>query len=612
MEPPKGRPILIIVPPHLIDQWVDEIASITDSFTVMLYYGDARRQGADFIRDKLTKKHPIFKGGIDSAKTIVITSYQTLEARHGPQAVKAWCAAKKQPYDQTNPRMPAGFPGDLSGLFEIAVFDEAHMLRNPLSGLSLACTWLHAGFRLLLTATPFYNDVKDFLGYKNLLLRPNSQANTTMGSARVHQITDAVAGSDDEKILCSRQFLTKHILNKDNDTHIVSYRLRKILARLMIRRTQGSALPIGSVRKIGADIPPAFKKLITPAFDPEEFTAYRAYEAVHRRNIFIVDKENTKRAHWHMGRLRKLIMGSSWLGFINIEASLSSAHVVSSLGAVRRHEWVGCVRPKLESKTMVEKSSVKGFYNRIKEGAHTKVSMTDGSANKIELDTGGLEWLLRGAPKMRAMLPILRDQVFLKKEKAIVWAYFPGEQVYISAALTEAGIDHEVLHAGLTANERTRIVKRFIRDPNDCMVLVMSYLISSAGLNLQAMCRNVHLFSPATSKAITDQAIGRALRVGQNRTVFVYEYQVPNTFNIYLAERNLTKALPGLVTMMCTGLAPMLNESASGFSVEGWVIRDGELVALAKDEEPGEEDITDTSTIMDQVVREISGGFMDE
>ncbi|RAH52699.1 hypothetical protein BO85DRAFT_492824 [Aspergillus piperis CBS 112811] len=99
---------------------------------------------------------------------------------------------------------------------------------------------------------------------------------------------------------------------------------------------------------------------------------------------------------------------------------------------------------------------------------------------------------------MRAILPIIRDQVFLKQEKSLVWTYFPDEEVCVSAVLTETGIDHAVIHPGLTARERSIIVKWFIRDLDKCMVLVMSYLVSSAGLNLQTLCHNLQFEKTAS------------------------------------------------------------------------------------------------------------------
>ena len=98
-----------------------------------------------------------------------------------------------------------------------------------------------------------------------------------------------------------------------------------------------------------------------------------------------------------MSKLRKLILGSSWLGMTT----------------------------------------------------QAKVSITD----KIQFNTGGMEWLLSTTPKIQAMLPISWDQVVFKKEKSLVWTYFPGEEVHISAALTETGIDHAFIHAGQTARD---------------------------------------------------------------------------------------------------------------------------------------------------------------
>ncbi|GKZ76498.1 hypothetical protein AnigIFM56816_006764 [Aspergillus niger] len=63
-----------VLRPEVREANLDEISSISDSFNILLYYRDGRRQGADFIKDKLTRKHSIFAGGIESARTIVITS----------------------------------------------------------------------------------------------------------------------------------------------------------------------------------------------------------------------------------------------------------------------------------------------------------------------------------------------------------------------------------------------------------------------------------------------------------------------------------------------------------------------------------------------------------
>lgn len=58
-----------------------------------------------------------------------------------------------------------------------------------------------------------------------------------------------------------------------------------------------------------------------------------------------------------------------------------------------------------------------------------------------------LENLLGGSPTIRAMLPYLRDQVILHKEKAIIWCMWPVEQVYVAAVLKEAGISFAVFHS---------------------------------------------------------------------------------------------------------------------------------------------------------------------
>ncbi|RHZ59614.1 hypothetical protein CDV55_101290 [Aspergillus turcosus] len=85
------------------------------------------------------------------------------------------------------------------------------------------------------------------------------------------------------------------------------------------------------------------------------------------------------------------------------------------------------------------------------------------------------------------MLSILRDQVLIYQEKAIVWTMFPAEQAYIGAALVEANIDAKVFHASLGFSERASLINEFTTERDKCMVLICSYSVNAAGLSLQEL-----------------------------------------------------------------------------------------------------------------------------
>lgn len=78
------------------------------------------------------------------------------------------------------------------------------------------------------------------------------------------------------------------------------------------------------------------------------------------------------------------------------------------------------------------------------------------------------------------------------------------------------------------------------------MILIMSYMVNSATLNLQRFCRNVHLFSVDLARAIVKQAIGRVSKVDQTNTPQVLDYRVPDSFQVILTNRDTEKALPGI------------------------------------------------------------------
>ncbi|KAI7972526.1 hypothetical protein EIK77_008989 [Talaromyces pinophilus] len=309
----------------------------------------------------------------------------------------------------------------------------------------------------------------------------------------------------------------------------------------------------------------------------------------------------------------------AWHAFF--EQSLDSAGF--PLALIKLEE--GCVvsnwfRKALLNGSMVTKNAVYEFYRGV---PYRQSPSSIRATTKLEL-------LLRGSPKLRALLPIVTEQVLVHREKAIVWCAFPATQVFVCAALREAQID-AYIHVGtaisielllkrdkwsasktrdeMQAKHGSDLIETFNTKPDECMVLVCLYGVGASGLNLQSMCRNVHLFDTARSQAAVDHAIGRTCRLGQSRSVLVHEYRLKKSFHDEMILRNRRKARPGMVTDLSTTIFKDLlegdNDSDGSFaaldhkSLAKWVVREGALVELDEDEEPQEGDSQDTEEILD-------------
>jgi superfamily II DNA/RNA helicase len=197
-----------------------------------------------------------------------------------------------------------------------------------------------------------------------------------------------------------------------------------------------------------------------------------------------------------MKKLRKLVLLTSWLGFHFIESALKAENIPMICSKLHtRHITKGFMKG-IKGSTAVDKKALQHFFESAKDDAALRRMLP-------------LEFLLRGSPKLRSMINILRDQVLIHYEKAIIWIMFLAEQVSIGAALAEANIDAKVFHASLGFAERASLIYEFITERDKCVVLVCSYSVNAAGLNLQQLSWNVHLFSEGTLKSIVDQAISR-------------------------------------------------------------------------------------------------------
>ncbi|KAE8164621.1 SNF2 family N-terminal domain-containing protein [Aspergillus tamarii] len=593
---PDGKPNIIVLPPGLIQQWAREITSMTSVFDLYIYYGDYKTQSnvsSKIIEERLTRDHELFNKKPETARALILTSYQTLNSRHGPGAVKTESEKRERRFNPTSPKMPNNWKYSLAGKFNIGLFDEAQELRNPTSFQNLACQWLACSWNVLLTGTPWYNSVQDFRGYMPLVFKePRAWDETLLyhHNMKAEDIFTIEKGHQLEYMLCTDEAIETHILSSHlSNYRIVGERMRRVLALLMVRRTIMSTIPFQCGKMIGSDIPGSQKKIVTVKYDEYELSTYKSAEKESRRGLFVRDHQDRKRFFWNSKKLRKLVLIASWLGFIFLSSSLEVSKIPAALRLLERGILVDTWITQVEKKAVVGKDmTVKDFYRTAK-------------ANKHATNTARLEFLLRGSPKMRAMLPIIRDQVLLYKEKAIVWTLYPAEQVYVAAVLNEVGLDYGVYHSGLNFNHSA----------SECMVLINSFSVNSAGLNLQNQCRNVHLFSPTISKSIRNQAIGRSCRLGQSRIVLVYEYIVNDSFNTYLQDRGDRKAMAGLIIEMTSLIRSNSDEIEDNgmckTDLTRWVIRGTELVYLENGVEAEDSDVQDPELVFQRVLKAMEG-----
>ncbi|PYI32049.1 hypothetical protein BP00DRAFT_342443, partial [Aspergillus indologenus CBS 114.80] len=594
-ESHQGKAFIVVVPYRFLGQWIAKIRAFTDFFRIHIY-GSKRQveneSWTDCVEEELTKQHKIFRGEECNRAELLVTSYTTLSAKHSPSAVKAWCENNGRVYNQDAPDMPADCEWSLQGKFAMAIFDEAHVLREPGSDFSLVSQWLQASFNLLLTATPFFCGIRDFESYALILLRSCPSVANAYDPTRMTGIVHSVVGSDDAEILCSREFVSKHVMAPGIGTRQCETRLRAILKHLMVRRTVASCAWLDSDQKISACHPAALRVPIITPFQDAELQIYQSCAKKYQYNFLDPVPGHSQRYKWDMQKLRPVLMGSTWIGLMALERRLASPRLISDIDALNDGRSEG-----------------RSFYQkRMPAATEPDVGRSDRNRDPLRIKSEGLDLLLRGSPKLSSLLQSLKHQVCLLREKAAIWTYHPGEEVFVGAALYETGIPFAILHPDSHKWRRESIIKNLTATSgNGCMVLVLSYLVPSLDLDLHLVCRQVYLFSPPPSRAVFDQAIGRvfAFRCGQTRRVTIFEHRVPDTLNINLDKHSRWSDLPGFETDIWKTLAPKFEEDS--FAVGRYVIRRDQIVTLAPGERPVKDDIKDPRQIVAKLERLIWG-----
>lgn len=172
---PKPRPFLVLTQSHLVAQISKNFADFSSEFDVFVYGGGTKPLAANVrrITEHLTTGHPLFDQENEcNSQVIVVTSYDTLQARHGPSAIKKYITslnykpkvANRHKFMQLRDRARPDWksPMDLSGLFDEAMLDEAQNTKG------LFCTWICSlGLRALAIRSGILGKATIVAGPKN-------------------------------------------------------------------------------------------------------------------------------------------------------------------------------------------------------------------------------------------------------------------------------------------------------------------------------------------------------------------------------------------------------------------------------------------------------------
>ena len=123
-----------------------------------------------------------------------------------------------------------------------------------------------------------------------------------------------------------------------------------------------------------------------------------------------------------------------------------------------------------------------------------------------------------GSSKTAALMELLDGISAVEGNQAVVFSQFTSYLAQIRAALGRKGIRYLYLDGQTDLDERRNTVTRF--QDGDCPLLLASLKAGGLGLNLTA-ANYVILLDPWWNPAIENQAMDRAHRIGQKRTVTV-------------------------------------------------------------------------------------------
>ncbi|KAF2736997.1 hypothetical protein EJ04DRAFT_431957 [Polyplosphaeria fusca] len=494
----KARATLVMASSDLmINEWFQEIErhfhrQVSGSLKMIKYHGAYRETSIDKLREA----------------DLIITTYHTLASDF---------AGKKNPLNDIE--------------WYRLVLDEAHIIRRQATGLNRTVSQIKAKSRWCLTGTPVQNRLED-IGALFAFLRVNPFHNLSMFRKFIAIPFDEGARQRDIAVERFTRLMDSLCLRRTKDLlHLPDLRDRVHLIDLsQEERSQYEQTKKMMTRAIRNQVGVYEHKGALGMFQMQlqlriicNHGTYQQPFSWNRRKMHLLDERED--------------MESSLGGEGEVTCSSCKQTMPTfGSGTIFRHYTdvckhvlcLECIEESMPNDPKEQPSQIptscplcSSLWGPTNGTAPQSQSLR--SLHSVHADT-----YFRSEGYSSKMTALMRDvSVDLMGTKSIIFSCWTRTLDLIQSYLNKAGIHSQRIDGECTTAKREKILDDFVKNPA-LRVLIMTTGTGAVGLNLYTANR-VFIVEPQWNPTVERQAIGRALRLGQEQSVQVIRYVVNGT-----------------------------------------------------------------------------------
>lgn len=345
------------------------------------------------------------------------------------------------------------------------MLDEGHEIRNADTYTWQAIRWLRAKYRIVVTATPLIDGVKDFAGIMGMIQpRDDLWSEESLQSLGAFNLVpkrdpDTVADEDyqefDKKAYLSHfdpwnfndnypvkvlrrtsEYFTEHIAKLHDTGHERGQRARLLLKSCVLRRTYNSKIDNIPINR---NLPMVQKTNIECAYMEHERVEYGR---ILNEALGKLHQKKGDKVIFDANQYRRLMLCGTWLNF---EYLLN--YRVKKLKEFRKASGTAYDILKNTVGGQLQKKTVDASRRITLPAPEDKESIPREFCN--------------GTPKLRVLSQLIADMVVKDQEKVVVWCTLPTQPLLLEKYLQLAAVEACAFHANLNLDERRKLSASF-------------------------------------------------------------------------------------------------------------------------------------------------------